>query len=80
MRLGIDHCELCGEAGEEINALTVHHCDGDRENNHRSNLMVVHRWRCHTFADAVTQCYMARGGRCTWLAIKKAYKKAYHLF
>lgn len=77
-RLEIEHCELCGKPGEIANPLTVHHCDGDRHNNHRSNFMVVHRWQCHTWADAVTQCYMSRNtGKCSWLAIKKAYDKLY---
>lgn len=57
-KLGILFCQLCSEEGTESNPLTRHHCDGDAKNNDRSNFLVVHRWRCHTFADSVTQLGM----------------------
>lgn len=78
-RLGNTWCELCGKGGTEDNPLTLHHSDGDRGNNHPTNFLVVHRWRCHTFADAVTQEYMHRAGRpATWAVIKKAYRSVPH--
>jgi hypothetical protein len=77
-RLGIEHCELCGKPGSEENPLTAHHCDGDRKNNKDENFLVVHRWRCHTFADWVTQEYIYRGGRrASWGIIKKVYKEVH---
>jgi hypothetical protein len=75
IRLGKEWCELCGKNGTEDNPLTVHHCSGNREDNATTNQMAVHRWRCHTFADAVTQEYMYRGGpKATWANIKRAYR------
>lgn len=64
-RLGRDKCELCLEPGIESNPLTRHHCDGDHENNEVANFMVAHRWRCHTFADAITQMGMNKGVKIT---------------
>ena len=33
--------EHCGYTDEEMKGMDVHHIDGDRENNHPSNLLLV---------------------------------------
>lgn len=72
--LGIFECELCGLPGKEDNPLTRHHCSGNNEDHTIGNLLVVHRWFCHTVADAITQMFMSKGATATPDTTVRAWK------
>lgn len=71
--LGIYSCQLCHKPGSEENPLTRHHCNHDSRDHSLGNVMVVHRWYCHTFADFIAQMFKTMGWEATPLATVKAW-------